>query len=175
MSSQFWDVRYRADEHAYGREPNGSLRAEAHRIPHERVLCLAEGEGRNAVFLAGLGHEVTAVDFSTEGLRKAERLARDRCNVHSAGAEVRIEHLPAANSNVRCAGPSLEVVDSVLSKGMDRCVRRIDHLLHEHIKGRHIADLCYIQISKHKGRVLRVPKVRPVCFATPYFVNLCGL
>lgn len=78
MSSQFWDDRYRADAFAYGREPNEFLRAEAHRIPQGRVLCLAEGEGRNAVFLAGLGHQVTAVDFSTEGLRKAERLARER-------------------------------------------------------------------------------------------------
>ena len=78
MNSQFWDDRYRADEYAYGREPNGFLRAEAHRIPRGRVLCLAEGEGRNAVFLAGLGHEVTAVDFSAEGLRKAERLAREQ-------------------------------------------------------------------------------------------------
>ena len=42
------------------------------------MLCLAEGEGRNAVFLAGLGHAVTAVDFSREGLRKAQALADAR-------------------------------------------------------------------------------------------------
>jgi SAM-dependent methyltransferase len=78
MSSQFWDDRYRAEEYAYGREPNEFLRAEAHRIPVGRVLCLAEGEGRNAVFLAGVGDDVTAVDFSTEGLRKTERLAAER-------------------------------------------------------------------------------------------------
>ena len=42
------------------------------------MLCVAEGEGRNAVFLAELGHQVTAVDFSAEGLRKAEQLARSR-------------------------------------------------------------------------------------------------
>ena len=78
MSSQFWDDRYRGDEYAYGREPNEFLRAEAHRIAPGRVLCLAEGEGRNAVFLAGLGHEVTAVDFSAEGIRKTERLAREK-------------------------------------------------------------------------------------------------
>lgn len=78
MSAQFWDERYRAEAYAYGREPNEFLRAEAHRIEPGRVLCLAEGEGRNAVFLAGLGHLVTAVDFSTEGLRKAERLAREQ-------------------------------------------------------------------------------------------------
>ena len=71
-----WDQRYSGDEYAYGVEPNDFLRAEAHRIPPGPVLCLAEGEGRNAVFLAGLGHQVTAVDLSIEGLRKAERLAR---------------------------------------------------------------------------------------------------
>ena len=78
MSSHFWDERFRADEYAYGREPNAFLLEQAARLPRGRVLCLAEGEGRNAVFLAGLGHEVTAVDFSAEGLRKTERLARER-------------------------------------------------------------------------------------------------
>ena len=78
MSSHFWDERFRADEYAYGREPNAFLLEQAGRLPRGRVLCLAEGEGRNAVFLAGLGHEVTAVDFSAEGLRKTERLARER-------------------------------------------------------------------------------------------------
>ena len=74
--TSFWDERYAGDEYAYGVEPNDFLRAEAHRIPPGPVLCLAEGEGRNAVFLAGLGHQVTAVDLSAEGLRKAEQLAR---------------------------------------------------------------------------------------------------
>ncbi len=73
-----WDERYGGAEYVYGTEPNDFLRAEAPRIPKGRVLCLAEGEGRNAVFLAGLGHDVTAVDLSREGLRKAERLARER-------------------------------------------------------------------------------------------------
>ncbi|MBL0217549.1 MAG: class I SAM-dependent methyltransferase [Myxococcales bacterium] len=72
----FWDERYSGEDYAYGTEPNDFLRAEAHRIPPGPVLCLAEGEGRNAVFLAGLGHQVTAVDQSAAGLRKAERLAQ---------------------------------------------------------------------------------------------------
>ena len=74
----FWDDRYRSETYAYGVEPNDFLRASAARIPPGRVLCLAEGEGRNAVFLASLGYAVTAVDLSSEGLRKAERLARER-------------------------------------------------------------------------------------------------
>ncbi len=78
MSNPFWDERYRGDNYAYGVEPNDFLRAEVGRIPKGRVLCLAEGEGRNAVFLASVGYQVTAVDFSTAGLRKAERLAMSR-------------------------------------------------------------------------------------------------
>ena len=78
MTSQFWDDRYRIDEYVYGREPNDFLRAEASRIPSGRVLCIADGEGRNGVFLAGLGYQVTSVDFSKEALAKAERLAREQ-------------------------------------------------------------------------------------------------
>lgn len=77
MNPSFWDERYRGEGYAYGREPNDFVRAEATRIPPGPVLCLAEGEGRNAVFLATRGHAVTAVDFSPEGLRKAEQLARE--------------------------------------------------------------------------------------------------
>ncbi|MEP6859376.1 MAG: methyltransferase domain-containing protein [Deltaproteobacteria bacterium] len=74
--TSFWDQRYGSDEYAYGTEPNDFLRAEAHQIPPGPVLCLAEGEGRNAVFLAQRGYQVTAVDLAIEGLHKAERLAR---------------------------------------------------------------------------------------------------
>lgn len=73
-----WDERYGSDQYAYGKEPNTFLRAEAERIPTGPVLCVAEGEGRNAVHLAGLGHAVTAVDLSSAGLRKAAQLADER-------------------------------------------------------------------------------------------------
>lgn len=70
-----WDERYSAEDYAYGTEPNDFLAAHAHMLPMGRVLSLAEGEGRNAVFLAGQGYEVTAVDQSAVGLGKARRLA----------------------------------------------------------------------------------------------------
>jgi SAM-dependent methyltransferase len=76
--SQFWDQRYSGTDYAYGKEPNDFLVAEASRIPRGKVLCLAEGEGRNAVYLASLGHAVTAVDFSQEGVRKTQALAKER-------------------------------------------------------------------------------------------------
>jgi hypothetical protein len=73
-----WDQRYAEPDFAYGTEPNAFLAAVAGAIPPGPVLCLAEGQGRNAVFLAGLGHPVTAVDQSAVGLERACELARSR-------------------------------------------------------------------------------------------------
>ncbi len=73
-----WDARYSEAEYAYGKEPNDFLVEVAGRIPAGRVLCLGEGEGRNAVFLAARGFDVTGVDGSPVGLAKAEALARER-------------------------------------------------------------------------------------------------
>jgi SAM-dependent methyltransferase len=71
-----WDQRYDEEGFAYGIDPNDFLKSEYGRIPKGgRVLCLAEGEGRNAVFLAKQGYVVTAVDQSSVGLAKAKNLA----------------------------------------------------------------------------------------------------
>lgn len=73
-----WDQRYSEDEFAYGTQPNDFLKAEYARIPKGgKVLCLAEGQGRNAVFLAKQGYDVTAIDQSSVGLEKAQQLAAD--------------------------------------------------------------------------------------------------
>ncbi|MBL8981795.1 MAG: class I SAM-dependent methyltransferase [Gemmatimonadetes bacterium] len=79
MSDYDFDARYAEAEWAYGTEPNDFLRASAGQIPRGgRVLCLAEGQGRNAVFLAAAGHPVTAVDRSAPGLARAQALAAER-------------------------------------------------------------------------------------------------
>ena len=70
-----WDERFGADVYFYGKEPNAFVAEMAEKIPAGPVLCLAEGEGRNAVFLAQRGHEVTAVDQAATGMAKAGRLA----------------------------------------------------------------------------------------------------
>jgi SAM-dependent methyltransferase len=74
----FWDERYAAQGFAFGTTPNEFLVACAGHIPAGRVLSLGEGEGRNAVFLAGRGHALLAVDQSLVGLQKAAALARER-------------------------------------------------------------------------------------------------
>jgi SAM-dependent methyltransferase len=77
VSAKIWDERYSGDGFAYGKEPNDWLREQAGRLkPGAKVLCLAEGEGRNAAYLAGLGLDVTAVDQSAVGLAKAQALAK---------------------------------------------------------------------------------------------------
>ena len=74
-TTTFWNDRYAVAGHVYGEEPNAFVAEVARQIPAGPVLCLAEGEGRNAVHLARLGHPVTAVDQAETGMAKARRLA----------------------------------------------------------------------------------------------------
>ena len=73
-----WNERYSAPGFAYGTAPNDFLVSVADRIPQGKILSLAEGEGRNAVYLASLGYQVTGVDASEVGLGKARQLATER-------------------------------------------------------------------------------------------------
>lgn len=75
----FWNQRYAEPGFAYGTCANDFLRAQVNSLPPRcRVVCLAEGEGRNAVFLAAQGHDVLALDVSEVGLAKARELASQR-------------------------------------------------------------------------------------------------
>jgi len=73
-----WDERYAAEEYVYGTLPNDFLVSRVASLPRGRVLCLGEGEGRNATWLAQQGFEVHAVDASAVGMEKARRLAHGR-------------------------------------------------------------------------------------------------
>jgi SAM-dependent methyltransferase len=77
--SAFWDDRFRGEAYAYGTDPNRFFASQLARIPQGgRVLFVAEGEGRNAVYAAEQGYEVHAFDTSGEGRRKALALADAR-------------------------------------------------------------------------------------------------
>lgn len=79
MDVNFWNTRYKEAEFAYGTEPNDFLKSKIQAFKsNSKILCLAEGEGRNAVFLAEHNHHVTAVDYSQEGLNKLKKLASDK-------------------------------------------------------------------------------------------------
>uniref|UniRef100_A0A7R9ZHN6 Methyltransferase domain-containing protein n=1 Tax=Craspedostauros australis TaxID=1486917 RepID=A0A7R9ZHN6_9STRA len=87
MKGNFWDERYGkeavGDDFAYGKQPNDFLAQTVESMKltgaGKRCLLLADGEGRNGVFMAKQGYQVVSVDFSKVGMDKAQRLAKDEC------------------------------------------------------------------------------------------------
>lgn len=72
-----WNARYAGDDYLFGTEPNAYLREQAHRWPAgSRLLCVADGEGRNSVWLAQQGLVVDAFDVADRAVQKAQALAR---------------------------------------------------------------------------------------------------
>ena len=73
-----WNKRFESPDYIFGLEPNEFLRGHAARIPRgSHVLCVADGEGRNSVWLARQGMRVEAFDISEVGVAKARKLAAD--------------------------------------------------------------------------------------------------
>jgi 2-polyprenyl-3-methyl-5-hydroxy-6-metoxy-1,4-benzoquinol methylase len=73
-----WNQRFAGEEYIFGREPNEYLRANTPLLaPGGRALCVADGEGRNSVWLARQGFEVEAFDIAEVGVAKARKLAAD--------------------------------------------------------------------------------------------------
>lgn len=71
-----WNERYNRSDYLFGTEPADFLKAQAKYLPDAgRVLVVADGEGRNSVYIAGLGLDVTAFDFAPNALTKARALA----------------------------------------------------------------------------------------------------
>src|SRR5271168_4883101 len=74
-----WESRFRAPGYQFGKEPNAFLKAQAHRLPAKgSALSVADGEGRNGVWLAEQGLDVLAIDFSPAALEKSRALAAER-------------------------------------------------------------------------------------------------
>ena len=73
-----WNGRFSAEGYLFGTEPNAFLASQRDWLkPGMRALCVADGDGRNSVWLARQGLQVTAFDFSPVGVQKARRLASD--------------------------------------------------------------------------------------------------
>lgn len=70
-----WDERYARQEYIYGTEPNNFLKEQLSALKPGKILFPAEGEGRNAVYAASMGWQTDAFDQSTEGQKKAIKLA----------------------------------------------------------------------------------------------------
>lgn len=76
---EFWDAKYQRTDYFYGVRPNAFLADQDYRFnPGSRILCIGDGEGRNGVWLAEQGHNVTSVDVSPRALQKCAELAMRR-------------------------------------------------------------------------------------------------
>jgi len=74
-----WETRFRASGYQFGKEPNAFLKSQAQRLPAGgSALSVADGEGRNGVWLAERGLDVLAIDFSPTALEKSRALAAER-------------------------------------------------------------------------------------------------
>ncbi len=92
-----WDNRYSTDEYVFGKEPNQFFKKEVAKIAPGRILLPGEGEGRNAIYAAGLGWAVDAFDFSSEGKTKAEKLAAEsKVNINYSISDF-AEYMPREN------------------------------------------------------------------------------
>jgi cyclopropane fatty-acyl-phospholipid synthase-like methyltransferase len=74
-----WETRFRSTDYVFGTAPNAFLKAQAQRLrAGQTALAVADGEGRNGVWLAEQGLDVLAIDFSAAALAKAQALAQQR-------------------------------------------------------------------------------------------------
>ena len=74
-----WEARFSAPDFVFGTEPNEFLRSQAHLLPRSgKVLAIADGEGRNGVWLAQQGLDVLSIDFSPAAQTKVRALAKKR-------------------------------------------------------------------------------------------------
>lgn len=75
---QFWDERYAAEGYLFGTAPNAFLASQRHLLkPGQSALAVADGEGRNGIWLAQQGLDVLSMDISPVALEKAKKLAQD--------------------------------------------------------------------------------------------------
>jgi SAM-dependent methyltransferase len=78
-ATHFWNQRFDKEEFIFGKEPNEylALQTKKYLKPSDKVLCIADGEGRNGVWLAKQGMQVVGFDASDIALRKAKQFAKD--------------------------------------------------------------------------------------------------
>ncbi|HEY0918063.1 class I SAM-dependent methyltransferase [Devosia sp.] len=123
----FWDERYRTSEYVFGERPNAFLASQADLVRrHRRALAVADGEGRNGVWLAEQGLQVVSVDASPLGLAKARRLAARRgVAIETLEADLAAFDWPEASFDlvvaifINFAGPPLR--DAIFA-GMQRAL-----------------------------------------------------
>jgi len=120
-----WNARYAQKELLWTAQPNRLFAAEVEGIEPGRALDVACGEGRNAVWLAELGWQVTGIDFSDVALGKAAELARARgVEVEWVAADVLV-HEPAPGAFDLVAVLYLQLPHDELARALRRAARAV--------------------------------------------------
>lgn len=144
MSLDLWNNRFAGETYVFGEEPNAFLARQRARLPHSgHALAVADGEGRNGVWLAQQGLSVHSIDGSSVAQEKAGRLAATR------GVALKLEladlsdwSWPEATYDVvaaifiQFAGPELR---AAMFDGMKRCLKPVGLLLIEGYRPEQIA------------------------------------
>ncbi len=120
-----WEARFAAPGYAFGKEPAAFLKAQAHRLPGSgKALSIADGEGRNGVWLAEQGLDVLAIDFSPTALQKSRALAAERgVTLATEQADVTTWHWPTAAYDV-IAAIFIQFVTPAERTGLFRNIKR---------------------------------------------------
>jgi SAM-dependent methyltransferase len=97
-----WEARYAEPGYLFGTEPNAFLKSKAGLLkPGQKALAVADGEGRNGVFLAELGLDVLAIDISPTALAKSSALAKERgVSLRTERVDLATWHWPVAAFDV---------------------------------------------------------------------------
>lgn len=96
-----WDHKYGTEEYIFGKAPIVFLQEHLHLLPKGKTLDIAMGEGRNGVFLATKGFEVTGIDISEKGLNKAQALAKAQgVTIETKVVDLETYQLPAKTYDV---------------------------------------------------------------------------
>ncbi|MDE2227441.1 MAG: class I SAM-dependent methyltransferase [Alphaproteobacteria bacterium] len=119
-----WNARFQGEDYLFGTAPNAFLVAQDARLkPGQRALAIADGEGRNGVFLAKQGLKVLSVDFSPVALAKARRLAA-REGVELETECVDLAHWDWGNERFDVVvGIFFQFADAALRSSVFRCIR----------------------------------------------------
>jgi SAM-dependent methyltransferase len=116
-ATQFWNERFDKDEFIFGKEPNEYLVETAARYlkKNDKVLCIADGEGRNGVWLAKQGMQVVGFDASNIALAKAEQFAKDN--------QVEVEYLFSDTDSFDWQAGTYDVVAAIFIQFADPAMR----------------------------------------------------
>ncbi|CAI2768978.1 class I SAM-dependent methyltransferase [Flavobacterium collinsii] len=146
-----WNDRYSTEEFAYGTAPNNYLKETLEKLDIGTILFPAEGEGRNAVYAAKLGWNVSAFDISSEGKNKALKLAQSQNVIidYQIGELETLNYQPGQFDTIALIYAHFPAeIKSAIHKTLDQYLRKGGYILFEAFSKKHLE---YLAINDKVG------------------------